>query len=308
MREYSIWFKYKKKLYMLPVNPEEIETTSTMAIEKYEVLKLGQIAVPANMELKEYSFEVELPGQVYPYVDIAEDKFKAASYYLDKFEEWRKKLIPVKFVAARSIDGNINLEDSINTSVLIEELTITEKAGEEGDKYAKFKLLEYADCNAKSAKEIAKVTYLSGAKYKKKKIVATSKVSKKSTGYHIVRSGESLWTIAKKYYGNGAKANIIYNANKSIIKNPGLLKTGWKLKIPDEDEFNKYSAALPTTRKKMAISSYTPSYEEAVAGFGAVLKDAGYKKKTVPSGYNASGYYGGTSAGGNTHSTSSGSF
>ena len=44
--------------YRLPVNPEEIETSSAQAIEKYEILKLGQIAIPTHMELKEYSFEV----------------------------------------------------------------------------------------------------------------------------------------------------------------------------------------------------------------------------------------------------------
>jgi nucleoid-associated protein YgaU len=38
--------------------------------------------------------------------------------------------------------------------------------------------------------------------------------------------------LAKKYYGNGNMYTKIYNANKVLIKNPGLIKPGWKLVIP----------------------------------------------------------------------------
>ena len=50
---------------------------------------------------------------------------------------------------------------------------------------------------------------------------------------HTVVSGESLWAIAKKYYGNGAKWSKIYEANKKVIgDNPDLIKPGMKLTIP----------------------------------------------------------------------------
>jgi nucleoid-associated protein YgaU len=51
-----------------------------------------------------------------------------------------------------------------------------------------------------------------------------------------VQPGDTLWAIAKKYYGNGAQYTKIYNANRDKIKNPNLIypgpKPGPKLVIP----------------------------------------------------------------------------
>ena len=53
----------------------------------------------------------------------------------------------------------------------------------------------------------------------------------KATTY-TVKKGDCLWNIAKKYLGNGAKYNLIYNANKDKIKNPNLIYVGQVLTIP----------------------------------------------------------------------------
>jgi LysM repeat protein len=278
---YGVFFRIKNKKYNIlirfPVNPEEIEETRTMAIEKYEVLNLGQIAVPTHMELREFSFEAELPkSEEYYAADSTE--FNPALPWMEILDECMSGLIPVRFIFGPDENQN-GLVDTYYTSdgakkskgdsveVLIEELTITEKAGEEGDKYIKLKLLEYKDYGSQKASEIIvsdSIGYI-------KKTASNVKSNPKSTGYYVVKSGDSLWMIAKKYYGNGAKANIIYNANKDKIKNPGLLTIGWKLKIPTEDEFSKYSAALPTTKKSSDTSS-AANYEQGVAGIAALLK------------------------------------
>lgn len=49
---------------------------------------------------------------------------------------------------------------------------------------------------------------------------------------YTVKSGDCLWTIAKKYYGNGAQYTKIYNANKDKISNPNLIYVGQVLTIP----------------------------------------------------------------------------
>ena len=49
---------------------------------------------------------------------------------------------------------------------------------------------------------------------------------------YTVKSGDTLWAIAKTYYGNGAQYPKIYNANTNIIKNPNLIYPGQKLVIP----------------------------------------------------------------------------
>ncbi|WP_097014811.1 LysM peptidoglycan-binding domain-containing protein [Anaerocolumna aminovalerica] len=247
MRDYAVFFEYNKKTYRIPVNPEEIEISSSQAVKKYEILSLGQIAVPTHLELREYSFETEFPKyskKYRPHYIETPNEFHGSDFYIDFFSRLQRKLIPVRFIAGRFTDNNdneivdkeeIDLNKCINSLVLIEELTITEKAGEEGDKYVGFKLLEYIPYSKKTPDNVTFETNESGKTVgKKKKVKGNETSNPKSNGYHIVRQGESLWAIAKKYYGNGAKNNIIYNANKNIIKNPNMLKVGWKLKIPEE--------------------------------------------------------------------------
>ncbi|MBQ6595976.1 MAG: LysM peptidoglycan-binding domain-containing protein, partial [Lentisphaeria bacterium] len=49
---------------------------------------------------------------------------------------------------------------------------------------------------------------------------------------HVVRTGDTLWNIARKYYGSGAKWKLIYEANKSAIKKQDFLEPGTVLAIP----------------------------------------------------------------------------
>jgi len=221
---YAVFFDKDNVTIRLPVNPEQIEITSVQANEKYEILKLGQIAIPTHMELAEYSFECELPYRALHYVETS-GGFRDADYYLRLFRQWREAKGPVRFIASNGIG------DDINTPVLIEELTITEKAGEEGDKYVSFQLLEYREFGKKAV--VVTTPTPAGT------VVATAKkeepapaVNPKSTGTHIVQPGDTLWAIAKKYYGNGNQYPRIVNANKDKIKNPNLIFPGQQLVIP----------------------------------------------------------------------------
>lgn len=45
-------------------------------------------------------------------------------------------------------------------------------------------------------------------------------------------NGDCLWNIAKKFYGDGKKWKIIYEANKNEIKDPRKIYPKQKLIIP----------------------------------------------------------------------------
>lgn len=221
---YAVFFDKDNATYRLPVNPEEIEVSSVQAIEKYEILKLGQIAIPTHMELKEYSFEAEFPHRPLHYVETSGD-FRDPDFYLKLFEKWRQAKEPVRFIASNGIG------EDINTLVMIEELTIIERAGEEGDKYVSFQLLEYREFGKKSVVVTTQEPTGTVTAVAKKEDPAPA-VNPKSNGTHIVQSGDTLWAIAKKYYGNGNQYSKIVNANKDKIKNPNLIYPGQKLVIP----------------------------------------------------------------------------
>ena len=50
---------------------------------------------------------------------------------------------------------------------------------------------------------------------------------------HIVQKGDNLWKLAKKYYGDGSKWQIIHEANKAIIRRTTALKVGLEIIIPE---------------------------------------------------------------------------
>lgn len=50
--------------------------------------------------------------------------------------------------------------------------------------------------------------------------------------FYVIEKGDTLWKIAEKAYGNGAKYTAIVDANKEVIKNADLIFPGQKIRIP----------------------------------------------------------------------------
>jgi len=56
-----------------------------------------------------------------------------------------------------------------------------------------------------------------------------------TTEYYVIQKGDTLWAIASKYYGSGAKYTMIVDANKEVIKDADKIFPGQKIRIPKED-------------------------------------------------------------------------
>lgn len=216
---YSVYFRYNGKKYKLPANPEEIKRSRKLNVEKYQVLGEGQVSIPTHCELEEISFEAEFPSQGYHYVEAGA---KAdADHYEKMFRKAQRNMQPVRFIASNGIS------DDISMMVLIEKAEAVEKAGEEGDKYISLTLLQY---KAPGKRYVAVQTPAAVVRQEENTEEAQNPaVTENKT--HTVQPGDTLWGLAKKYYGNGALYPKIVSANPGI-KNPNLIYDGQVLSIP----------------------------------------------------------------------------
>jgi nucleoid-associated protein YgaU len=51
--------------------------------------------------------------------------------------------------------------------------------------------------------------------------------------FYTIEEGDTLWAIAKKFYGDGSKYRYIVDANLEVIKDENLIYAGQTIRIPD---------------------------------------------------------------------------
>jgi len=69
-------------------------------------------------------------------------------------------------------------------------------------------------------------------KTENKALKKEAKVRKEEMRYVKVKSGDSLYKIAKRMYGDASKFELIFKANSDILKKKTDLKIGQKLRVP----------------------------------------------------------------------------
>lgn len=217
----EFWLKHTNSdKFMFPVNPEEFFFTEKHINTSVNVVKLGEINLLGKRGLKEGVLTSFFPAKEYNFSNNA--GLQSNPYwYINKMLEWKNNNTPVQLIVG----------GGINETVTIESLKYGEQDAT-GDVYFSVTLKEYRKIEKKkqTKKKAKKKKVTPKKKTTKKKKKTTNNKPKAKT--YTVKSGDCLWNIAKKYYGNGAQYTKIYNANKGTIKNPNLIYPGMKLKIP----------------------------------------------------------------------------
>ena len=195
--------------FQLPVKPSEFTITVAQKNTVVNVIRKGDINLLGKTGLREISLSSFFPARNYNFSNNSGRKKPLT--YVKRLNKWRKSGKPIRVI----ITGVLNMQCTIESFSWGEQDAT-------GDIYYTLALKEYKKIKVKKAT----VT------------IATVKPSTRlvqevvSGGTYTVQSGDSLWKIAKQFYGNGAEHMKIYNANTDKLSNPNLIYVGQVLTIP----------------------------------------------------------------------------
>ena len=227
MSQYDFYLKQ----CLLPIAPSQLKITINNNNSTYILIDEGQINILKKAKLTDIEFECEIPQVKYPFA-IYTGGFQGAAYFLDYFEKLKTSQEPFQFIVSRTMPSGKVLF-STNMKVSMESYTITEKAQNGFDLTVKIKLKQYRDYATKTCEvKVDTATKTATATTETERAPSTTGGAPDSglpTSYKI-KSGDCLWNIAKKYYGDGSKYTLLASANG--ISNPNLIYAGNTLTIP----------------------------------------------------------------------------
>lgn len=209
-----------------PMLPTEINVKKSNQFENYTILNIGEVSIPNGTALNEFSWSGILPGEQrkgQPYIR----KWKEPA----KIYNWISRLKPKdgKPVKVRLLITGT----PINCDVYLSDFTATPTGGYGDINYSisfirakTIKVKKKADVKKKSSKK-------KSGKELKNKPKNEERTSPPKAKTYTVKSGDSLWKIAQKLYGDGSQYTKLYNANKKVVgNNQNLIFPGQVLKIP----------------------------------------------------------------------------
>jgi nucleoid-associated protein YgaU len=198
--------------FQFPVNPEEIAVPGEKLLETVRITNLGEVDFPAGDRISEIRFSSFFPLEYDPgycrYVELPapEDAIKQLQAIKDAGK-------PVRLI----ITGL-----PVNMLVLLSALTYSSVGGEPGDIHFEVRLRSYREIKVRT---VGQATPAANQRSRTD--------GKPVPKVYVVKSGDTLYTIAKSQLGSGGQWQAIYDANKTAIgPDPNKLTAGTKLVMP----------------------------------------------------------------------------
>lgn len=218
-------YRFQMDKITLPITPSKLTVKIKGNNKTLTLVNEGDMSILRAPGLTEISFEAVLPM-------LGKYPFSAAhnrpDYYLNAFKKLMLEKQPFQFSVIRTAPSGKELFDT-DMEVSLESYTMTEDASKGLDVIVTITLKQYIRYATKT-KEVIQPTAESEPTIIEETKRDASSAPKAQT--YTVKSGDCLWTIAKKYYNDGARYREIYEANKDTLKSPNLIYPGQELILP----------------------------------------------------------------------------
>ena len=203
-----------------PVTPSEISCETSANISTESVNDLGNVSLFSGVELRTIPINSFFPNKDYSFCTYS--NVEPPYEFVSKIEKWQNEGKKLRYIVS---DGYTNIP------VMINSFSYREQDGT-GDVYYDLSLIEYKEI------KLNKTTSNSSNNSSNNSTDRTTENAPKPSGEnktHKVSSGDSLWAIAQKYYGDGSQYPKIKEANKdkySSLSNNNIIYIGMELVIP----------------------------------------------------------------------------
>lgn len=201
-------YQFSLDRMVLPITPSSLNISFGSKNETVDLINGDEINILKSPSLVEIEFEARFPMRDYPY----SKSWVAFDVYYQKILELKESKQPFYFHVLRETPNGIPTWDT-EVLVSLEEFEIDEDAEEGDDVLITFNLKQYKSYGTKVLK--VKNNQIQPSPTESKSDRVTKQVTQTS---YTIKSGDTLWGIAKKHYGDGSKWTTIYNANKTIIE------------------------------------------------------------------------------------------
>jgi hypothetical protein len=191
---------------LLPITPSAFSLKDKNQNRTMSLADGSEIILPEVSGLCEISFKALLPMVQYPFC-IYEGGFKDGLYFARVLRSMKESASPIWFRLLR-----YGKRSSTDIRCVIEELSFEEDALNGGDITASIMLKQYVDYATRV------IDVQGGAS-----VTATSS-DRVIPAACVVNNGDTLWTIAKRYYGDGSKYIELYEKNKATIESAAKAK------------------------------------------------------------------------------------
>lgn len=208
--------------FHFPMNPERVTMQAGAKMQSFEIINLGNISIPKGREPVRFTWEGRLPGEVRKDAVFVKD-WKPPLELANQLIAWSDAGTKVRLLVT---------ETAINHEVYISTFTPTWSGGH-GDIQYNIEFSEARETNILTEDEWKARQGIPIQGQQSPAPASYKRPAPPPPKTYTVKSGDSLYAIAKQTLGDGSRWKEIYNANVAIIgKNPNLIRPGQSFRIP----------------------------------------------------------------------------